>query len=295
GDVSRAFTLDYTTFPNWPPGDYVRNLEPLAMKVSFAPGETVKTITHRVQDDSVFNGDSDHSIGVVSDGAAVMDAGSVTTAVIHVTDDEVGSEFTIDDVTVPEGNGERAIDFPLHLSKPVTDRVYIWCVPHDGTAQAGTDFYLRGSAAIFEPGQTSAICQVTIIGNSIQEPDKTFTVSTDPVQGPVTVKKGTALGTLTNDDDGQVPIQSLSFSPATLRLTAGVTEAVTLSATIPARITLTSSDPSVAQVDSPVTAPGSVRVITGKAGVATITATDGAATATLRVEVTPLPRRRASR
>src|SRR4051794_7908806 len=63
GDLSRAFDLDYSTFPNWPAGEFVRNLEPLAMKVSFAPGQTTKTITHRVQDDGVFNGDSDHSIG----------------------------------------------------------------------------------------------------------------------------------------------------------------------------------------------------------------------------------------
>jgi len=294
GDLSRAFDLDYTTFPNWPAGDFVRNLEPLAMKVSFAPGQTTKTITHRVQDDGVFGGDSDHSVGVVSDGAAVMDGGSVTTAVIHIADDESGSEFTIDDVTVPEGNAAHTIDFPLHLSKPVTEPVYVWCVPHDGTAHAGTDFYLRGSAAIFEPGQTSATCQVTIIGNSVLEPSKTFTVSTDPVQGPVTVKKGTAIGTLTNDDE-LAPVQSLAFYPGSLRIAAGAGEAVSIAAEIPARVTLTSSDPEVVRVDASVAAPGVVRLTAMKAGAATITATDGAATATLRVEVTSPPRRRAAR
>ncbi len=134
-----------------------------------------------------------------------MDDGQVTTAFIHVVEDEAGPAFTIDDVTVPEGNGEHTIDFPLHLSMPAAEPVLIWCVPHDGTAHAGTDFYLSGSAAIFDPGQTSATCQVTILGNTIPEPAKTFTVSTDPVQGPVTVKKGTALGTLTNDDGAQSP------------------------------------------------------------------------------------------
>jgi hypothetical protein len=295
GDLSRAFDLDYTTFPNWPPGEFVRNLEPLAMKVSFAPGQTTKTITHRLQDDGVFNGDSDHSIGVVSDGAAVMDTGSVTTAIIHVAEDEIGSEFTIGDVTVPEGNAEHTVDFPLRLSKPVTERVYAWCVPHDGTAHAGTDFYLRGSAGIFEPGQTSGTCHVTIIGNSIVEPAKTFTVSTDPVQGPVTVKKGTALGTLINDDEAAVPVQSLAFYPPALRMTAGAGDAVWLGAQIPASVTLTSSDPSIVRVDSSASAPGSVRLSAIRAGVATITAADGTASATLLVEVTAPPRRRAAR
>ncbi|MEA2416291.1 MAG: hypothetical protein QOI58_2948 [Thermoanaerobaculia bacterium] len=295
GDLSRAFDLDYATFPNWPPGDFVRNLEPLAMKVSFAPGQTTKTITHRVQDDSVFGGDSDHSVGVVSDGAAVMDGGSVTTAVIHIADDESGSEFTIDDVTVPEGNAAHTIDFPLHLSKPVAEPVYVWCLPHDGTAHAGMDFYLRGSAAIFEPGQINAACQVTIIGNSVSEPAKTFTVSTDPVQGPVTVKKGTALATLINDDEAPLPSQALTFDPASLRIAAGAGDAVSVGAAIPARITLTSSDPEVVRVDASVAAPGVVRLTAMKAGMATITATDGIASATLRVEVTSPPRRRAAR
>jgi len=295
GDLSRAFDLDYSTFPNWPAGEFVKNLEPLATKVSFAPGQTTKTITHRVQDDAVFNGDSDHSIGVVSDGAAVMDGGSVTTAVIHVVDDEAGSEFTIDDVTVPEGNDEHTIDFPLHLSKAVADRVYVWCVPHDGSARAGTDFYYRGSAAIFEPGQTSASCQVTVIGNSIAELAKTFTVSTDPVQGPVTVKKGTALATLINDDEAAGPMQLLSFNPPALRLTAGADQSVSLGAQIPERVTLTSSDPDIVRVDTSASVPGPVRLIPMKIGVAMITATDGTASATLRVEVTSPPRRRAAR
>jgi len=202
---------------------------------------------------------------------------------------------TIDDVAVPEGNGEHTIDFPLHLSRPAADRVYIWCVPHDGSAHAGADFYDRGSAAIFEPGQTSATCQVTIIGNSIADLAKTFTVSTDPVQGPVTVKKGTALGTLINDDEAAAPAQALAFNPAALRMTAGTGESVSLGAQIPARATLTSSDPEIVRVESSASVPGAVRLTPMKTGVATITATDGTATATLRVEVASPPRRRAAR
>jgi uncharacterized protein YjdB len=115
------------------------------------------------------------------------------------------------------------------------------------------------------------------------------------VQGPVTVKKGTALGTLTNDDEAPAPVQSLAFSPPALRMTAGAGDAVSPGAEIPAGVTLTSSDPAIVRVDSSASAPGPVRLIAMKAGVATITASDGAAMATLRVEVAPPPRRRAAR
>lgn len=293
GDTSRAFTLDYSTFPNG--SEFVRNLEPLMMKVSFAAGETTKTITHRVQDDSVFTGDSDHSIGVVSDGAAVMDGGPVTISNIRVIEDESGAEFTIDDLTVPEGNGLHPVNFTFHLSKPATDRVYAWCVPHDGTAKAGTDFKLAGSTAIIEPGQTSGTCKVDIYGNSVPGPDKTFTVTTDPVMGPVTVKKGTALCTITNDDV-EIPVTpALWFAPTSMRIMTGEIGSAPLSATVPLHVELVSSDPSVALVGSSAAAPGVVRVTAGKPGHATITATSGAMSDVLEVEVTALPRRRATR
>jgi hypothetical protein len=295
GDLSRAFSLDYTTFPNWPAGEFVRNLEPLAMKVSFAPGEIAKTITHRLQDDSVFSGDSDHSIGVLSDGAAIMATGPVTTAVIHVVEDEAGPEFTIDDAVFSEGVRQHAVNLSLHLSRPAADRVYAWCVPHDGTAHAGSDFLLLGSSAIFEPGQTSATCQVEILGNRAVQPDRTFTVTTDPVLGPVTVKKGTAVCTLLDDDLEPAVEQALSFAPFSLQMLPGATDAVTLLANLPASVTLTSSSPDVVRVESPSAAPGTVHVTALKAGVAMITAIDGTATATLRVEVTPPLRRRSAR
>ena len=296
GDLSRAFSLDYTTFPNWPEGPFVRNLEPLAMKVSFAAGETTRTITHRVQDDDVFNGDSSHSIGVLSDGAMVTETGPVATAAINVLENEPGAEFTIDDGVFSEGDAQHPVYFTLHLSRAVSDRVYAWCVPHDGTAVAGRDFLLLGSTAIFEPGQTVSHCQVDVLGNTAVQSDRTFTVTTDPVQGPVTVKKGTALATLIDDDVARPPQQRLAFVPSSLTMMPGAAEAVWLGADVAAaHVTVTSSDPAVAHVESPAGVPASIHVTALKAGVVLITATDGAATATLRVEVLPPPRRRSAR
>ncbi|HJW93576.1 MAG TPA: Calx-beta domain-containing protein [Thermoanaerobaculia bacterium] len=293
GDTARAFTLDYSTFPNG--AEFVRNLEPLMTKISFGAGETTKTITHRLQDDSVFNGDSDHSIGVLSDGAAIMDAGPVTTSNIHVIDDEQGAEFSIDDVTVPEGNDIHPVTFTVRLSKPASDRVYAWCVPHDGTAIANFDFKLQGSTAIIEPGQTSATCHVDIVGNIAPGPDKTFTVTTDPVLGPVTIKKATALCTLLNDD-AIIPVKpALWFVQKTLTLTAGEVDFVTLNATPPVQATLMSSDPSIVRVGTTASAPGSVRLTAVNPGRATITASKGELTATIDIEVAPAPRRRAMR
>ena len=208
GDTSRPFTLNYVTSSWLANGDYDRNLEVINGPVSFAAGETTKQVVHHIKNDTVFLGDKESSVGVTTDGEVVMSGGPVETAIVHIADDEPGPEFTIDDVSVAEGDGEHTVDVPLHLSSPAGDSVYAWCVPHDGTARANVDYRPFGSTAVFNPGQTTATCQIKIIGNFIFENDKTLTISTDPVQGPVKVVRGNAVLTLKNDDAGADPAAS---------------------------------------------------------------------------------------
>jgi hypothetical protein len=196
GDVSSAFAIQYESLAG------SGKIEPLSMTVSFAAGETTRTIVQRVIDDGAFTGDRDDYVGIRSDGAAVTESGSTAVANVRVLEDEPGPRLTIDDVTAPEGDGEHVIDVPLHLTMPASDRVYLNCTPRDGTAHEGVDFRLVDYSVIFEPGQSSAACRMRILGNRFAEPDKTFTVSADPVLGPVSVKRRTALCTLINDDTG---------------------------------------------------------------------------------------------
>ncbi len=300
GDTSRPFTLNYVTAPGMKTGDYVRNLEVINEPVSFAAGEAAKQVTHRIRDDSVFLGDFEYGIGVVSEtGDAVMDAGPVTVTFINIKDDEPGPQLTMDDVTIPEGNGPQTVNVPLHLSSPAGDYVYVWCVPHEGSARAGTDFKFLGYSAVFDPGQTATTCQVQTIGNLAVEADKAFTVVADPVLGPVTVIRGSATVTLTNDDAPYVPppppAQTLWFAPDRFRLNAGVSDTVTLYGSFSGTANLVSSDPGVIQVDASASVPGPVKLTALKAGTATVRAAEGEASAAIEIEVLPPPRRRVSR
>lgn len=302
GDTSRPFTLNYVSAPGSANGQYVHNFEVIDEPLSFAAGETTKQVVHHINNDNVFTGDFDASVGVTSDGAVVMDAGPVETAIVHIADDEPGPELTIDDVTVPEGLGEHTIDVPVHLSGPAADYVFAWCVPHDGTARANVDYKPLGSTAEFEPGQTTSKCQIQILGNFTVEPDKTLTVTADPVIGPVKIARGSAVVTLQNDDVAETPkppppppALTLSFDALSFRMSAGTNATVQLDANLPANVALTSSDPNVVDVAASMTAPGPLKLYALKPGTAAITAKSGEATATIVVEVTPPPKRRAAR
>lgn len=303
GDTTRPFTLNYITAPGSTTGQYVRNFEVINEPLSFAAGQTTKQVVHHINNDNVFTGDFDYSVGVTSDGAVVLEAGAVGTAIVHIADDEPGPELTIDDVVVPEGLGQHTIDVPVRLSSPAGDYVYAWCLPHDGTARANVDYKPLGSTAEFQPGQTTSKCQIQILGNFTVEPDKTLTVTADPVIGPVKVVRGSATVTLQNDDVDSPPppppppppALALSFDRLSFRMSAGTNATVYLDANLPANVALTSSDPSVVDVVASMTAPGPLKLVSLKQGTAAVTATSGAATATIVIEVTPPPKRRAAR
>ena len=188
---------------------------------------------------------------------------------------------------------------------PAGDYVYAWCLPHAGTARANVDFAPYGSTAVFEPGQTAAKCQIRILGNFTPENDKTLTISADPVIGPVKVVRGTALLTLTNDDVAAPPdppappptrpALHLAFDAPSFQMIAGTNASIALDANLAITAALRSSDPAVVDVGASAAAPGLVKLFALKPGTAAITATSGDATATVVVEVTPPPKRRATR
>ena len=69
----------------------------------------------------------------------------------------------------------------------------------NGTATAGVDYTAESGTITFAAGVTTQTVHVGIIGDTAVEPNETFTVTLSAPLG-VTIAKGTAVGTITNDD-----------------------------------------------------------------------------------------------
>lgn len=112
---------------------------------------------------------------------------------------------SIADAQVTEGNsGTTTLSFPVSLDKASTQPVSVGYATADGTATAGSDYVAASGKVTFAPGQTTKTIDVTVNGDTAVEPDETMTVS---LSGPknATIKKGTATGTITNDDKSPHP------------------------------------------------------------------------------------------
>jgi hypothetical protein len=141
----------------------------------------------------------------VGAGVTIADGQAVGT----ITNDDAAAPtlptLSIGDVSVSEGNSSTKLaTFTVTLSAPQAAGVYFDATTASGSAEAGTDFVGKSTAAIkMAAGITSQTFRVTINGDTAAEPDETFTVNLSNPVG-ATIADGQAVGTITNDDAAAV-------------------------------------------------------------------------------------------
>jgi len=149
--------------------------------------------------------------------------------------------------SVPEGDlGLSNATVIFTLSAPNTQEVSVDFATANGTANSVNDYQQRVGTVFFPAGTTSTQADIQILGNTIVEADKTFSIHlSNPVN--TIVAQNDAVVTITNDDIGGV----LQFSSASyiVNETAGT---VTITVTRP--LTATASNTTVKYATSDGTA-----------------------------------------
>lgn len=195
-------------------GDYVATNGTL----TFAPGETTKTISVPVRGDNTTEDDETLQLTLnAPTGGANFGAGnpSFLTATGTITNDDPAPILSISDATpVNEGaaNGTNVATFFVTLSNTSANSITVTIQTHDGTAVAGKDYVGGTQTLIFAPGDTTKQINVPIIGNSFQNANKTLTATISNPSG-ATISRATANATIVDDD--QAPAFSIS-GPTTI-------------------------------------------------------------------------------
>jgi len=112
----------------------------------------------------------------------------------------VKPQISIADATMPEGNsGTTPMSFDVTLSAASGQTVSVAWATSPGTATTPNDYQDTSGKLVFRPGVTSKTIQVGIVGDTLAEPDETFAVKLSEATN-ATIAKGSATGTITNDD-----------------------------------------------------------------------------------------------
>ena len=165
--------------------------------LSFAPGETNKTIAVRVIGDTKNEGDD--SFWVVLTNAVRATLGRAAAAGVILNDDPLPT-LSITNLVVTEGNsGLRKATFKVVLA-PVSGRlVTVDYATAPGTAVDGVDFLSTNGSLIFLPGKTTQKIVVPVVGDKLQESNLTFLVNlSNPVHATLGHAQG--IGTILNND-----------------------------------------------------------------------------------------------
>ncbi len=109
--------------------------------------------------------------------------------------------LSIDDATDSEGNGStKDFTFTVTLSATSAQQVTVNYQTTSGSARAGTDFTTSNGTLTFAPGTTTRTFTVPVLGDGVQEPDETFSVTLTGATNAI-IADGLGIGTIVNDDN----------------------------------------------------------------------------------------------
>jgi hypothetical protein len=153
----------------------------------------IKDVSDSILDSAVFL--KGGSLGVV-DPTTLANA-------ITIADNDLPPIVSIADVSFNEGKTgiNNNATFTVSLSNPSSRVTTVDYATADGTALAGVDYTKVESTTVsFAPGETSKKIIVPIIGDLVDETDKTFQVNLSKPTSATLGTKATATGTILNDD-----------------------------------------------------------------------------------------------
>jgi len=116
--------------------------------------------------------------------------------------------LSVSDLSLPEGNlGQTEFSFSVSLSIPSPTPVDITFSTANGTATADdNDFLPKTNQTItIPPGQTSAQLSVSVVADTVLEPDEQFSLNITS-SSEVSISKGVGVGVIRNDDPVPPPV-----------------------------------------------------------------------------------------
>ncbi|PEG40595.1 chitinase [Mycolicibacterium duvalii] len=202
GPATDIVTVGYTTSTGTATvadDDYV----PLVGTLTFAPGETVKTVAVAVNGDTTVELDEQLSLRLSAPVNATIADGVGAGTIVNDDVDTAPSAppaVSVADLAVAEGDGtHNHFMFVVTLDKAPTETVTVRYVTSDGTAAAGSDYVATSGVLTFAPGVTMQLLHVDVIGDTATEAAETFTVTLTEPTG-VTLADAVAIGTIVDDD-----------------------------------------------------------------------------------------------
>ncbi|WP_319568782.1 Calx-beta domain-containing protein [Cohaesibacter marisflavi] len=212
-------TVSYQTLKNGTASEgYYNDYDLDYGTITFAAGETVKTLYFDAYSDNIDEPDENFSVLLSDPTNATLAGGEETlsgTGVI-LDDDGTGSDLAlfVSDPTIREGDsGTKQAVFEIQLSQPYDKDLTLDYTTRNGTAVAGSDYVAKTGSITFDAGQTVASVVVSIKGDTNVEDSESFSLVVSPT-GAITnsVDDAAGIATIKDDDPATANLPVISVS-----------------------------------------------------------------------------------
>ena len=190
--------------------------------VSFAAGETSKTITVNVAGDTVVEPDEGFTVTLSNPAASTTIGTATASGTIRNDDTSQASQASLSIAALSadkvEGqSGSTAFTFTVTRGGDTSIATSAsWAVTGSGAnPAAGSDFVgavLPSGTVSFAAGETSKTITVNVAGDTVVEPDEGFTVTLSNPAASTTIGTASASGTIRNDDASQASLSIAALS-----------------------------------------------------------------------------------
>ncbi|MCP5250377.1 MAG: DUF4347 domain-containing protein [Burkholderiales bacterium] len=178
--------------------------------VAISAGRSSATFNIAVVGDNADEADESVVVELYNPENAVFPDGVNTLQAIGMILDDDGADnnlgLFVGNTEIVEGADgvTREVAVPVHLSRPSDQTLTFQYQTSDGSAIAGQDYTAQTGTVTFLPGQTSAAAIIPIIGDAIDEPSETFSLTVTPTPAIANGSAG-ATGTVTILDGDILP------------------------------------------------------------------------------------------
>ena len=178
--------------------------------LSFAPGETAKTVKVTVTNDAVFENAEAFNLALSTlTNATTLDG--IGTATIFENDAALvgNSRISMDDVVVDES--QTYADFLVRLDAPNTAAVTVNYATSANTAAFNSDYLHLTGSLMFAPGEMVKTVRVSLLGGTTAEAVESFQLVLSSPSANATIVDGSALATIIdNDAPSGTPVASIT-------------------------------------------------------------------------------------
>jgi hypothetical protein len=191
-------TVNYATDDTWGEATAGSDYQAASGTLTFAPGETSKTITVLVNGDRIIEPTENFAVFLSDATKAIIGGGAGFGTIL---DDE--PRIDISGIGKYEGRKGRTtlFTFTVTLSNAYDQPVTMSYRTADGTAKTSDNDYVAKTGTLtFAPGETTKTITIEVKGDSKKEADETFYLDLFGLSSNALFTKNHGLGTILNDD-----------------------------------------------------------------------------------------------